>query len=284
MRISSSNSELPSFGLFDSVCTSGLSVVRPLSDAARERDSFGWNYGSCLPPSYFAYGRMRALFAVAQALSLQPKRVLEVAAGDAALSAVLAGAGCEVYANDLRSEQIEDALASFTNAERIQLLPGDLFQLEPAKTGLFDLVVACEVIEHVAHTVEFLCQLKRFLTADGKLLITTPNGAYFHNKLPTHSQITDFQSLEAQQFKPDADGHLFLITPFELTELAVQAGLKVQHTCLWASPFITGHCGLRMLSSKSLRRGYYALETLIQSLPFAVRKKVCFALSVVLSK
>jgi hypothetical protein len=46
----------------------------------------------------------------------------------------------------------------------------------------FDAVLATEVIEHVAHPDEFLRQL-----AGGVLIVTTPNGAYFRNKLPRFS-------------------------------------------------------------------------------------------------
>jgi hypothetical protein len=34
-------SQLPSYELFRAACESGLSVVRPLKEAARERDQFG---------------------------------------------------------------------------------------------------------------------------------------------------------------------------------------------------------------------------------------------------
>jgi 2-polyprenyl-3-methyl-5-hydroxy-6-metoxy-1,4-benzoquinol methylase len=274
---------LPEYSVFQGVCNSGLSKVRPLRESAAERDEWGWNFGSGWPPSYFAYGRMRALMALLEAVALNPKRVLEVAAGDASLCASLATRGFRVVANDLRGDNLANAVASFTNADDIQLLPGDLFHLDPAETGLFDLVVACEIVEHVAHTVEFLAQLKRFVAPGGHLLMTTPNGSYFRNKLPTYSQIEDFSTLESQQFKPDADGHLFLITPAEMVRLAHMAGLAVERMTLWATPLVTGHVGLSKLASSSVCWACYQFERLAQRLPFAIKERACFNLSVVLT-
>jgi 2-polyprenyl-3-methyl-5-hydroxy-6-metoxy-1,4-benzoquinol methylase len=124
-------------------------------------------------------------------------------------------------------------------------LGGNLFDSNPDQTRLFDLVIACEVLEHVAHTTDFLRQLKGFITATGRLLPTTPNGACFRNRLPAYSQMKDLGSLESFQFKPDADGHLFLITPVELMQLAHDAGLAVERLNLWGTPLITGYCNSR---------------------------------------
>jgi len=274
---------LPDYALFRSVCSNGLSQVRPLRNgASKEDDEWGWNYGSAWPPSYWAYGRMRAMMTLLEAAALAPKSVLEVAAGDAALSACLSTMGCETTANDLRADNLANAVANFSNAESIRCLPGNLFDLDPEKIGQFDLVIACEIVEHVAHTVDFLVQLKRFVAPGGRILITTPNGAYFRNKLPTHSEIQDFAALEKEQFKPDSDGHLFLITPQEMESLARAAGLSVERTVLWATPAVTGHARLSMLSTPAACWGFYQLERLAQSLPFGIKEKACFNLSVVL--
>lgn len=272
----------PSWDLFADVCRRGLSVVRPVVPA-NGSDQEGWNFGSARPPSYFAYGRLRALLALSESLALRPKRVLEVAAGDGSLCACLQLAGCEVTANDLRKENLEQAVAHFTNGGRIRLLSGNLFDLDPSETGQFDLVIACEIVEHVAHTVDFLRQLKRFLTPDGRLLLTTPNGANFRNPLPTYSEIEDFTALEREQFKPDADGHLFFITPSELKQIASEAGLEVQRLRLWGTPFISGESGARLFSGMLPPRLCYALEHLSQNLGAALLAKLTNSLMAVLS-
>ena len=273
----------PEYSLFRAVCSSGLSKMRPLRGIRDVKDQWGWNFGCGWPPSYWAYGRMRAMMTMLEATSLNPRSVLEVAAGDASLSACLELTGCRVVANDLRGEHLEEAIGNFANAEDIQRLPGNLFDLEPSATGYFDLVTACEIIEHVAHTVDFLRQLKRFLNPGGHILVTTPNGSYFRNTLPTHSEIRDFDALESHQFRPDSDGHLFLITPREMANLARNAGLMVERMTLWGTPVMTGHVGLATLASRSACWTCYQLERLSQKLPFAIKEKACFSLLAVLA-
>jgi SAM-dependent methyltransferase len=276
-------SQLPPYELFRAACESGLSVVRPLKETARDRDEFGWNFGSAWPPSYEAYGRMRALATLQKAEQLRPKRILEIAAGDASLSACLAARGAMACANDLRIDQLTAAVEMFETGEQITVLAGNCFELDPEQTGRFDLVTACEVIEHVAHPVDLLRQLKRFLEPGGHILLTTPNGAYFHNCLPTYGEIEDMSALESRQFKPDADGHLFLLTPLELNELAAQAGLQVEAIDLSATPLITGHLKLSRMRGQRMARLCYWFEEICQRMPWRVRSRLCFSLSAVLT-
>jgi len=250
---------------------------------ARCHDVDGWNYGAAWPPSYGAFGRLRVLTTLARALALKPRRVLEVAAGDGALSACLAAHGISVTVNDLRAEILMSAIANFETRDRITVLPGNLFDLDPRVTGRFDLIVATEVLEHLAHTDDFLRHLARFLTPNGRIFLTTPNGSYFRNGLPTHSMIDDFDALESDQFKPDADGHLFLITADELTEIARGAGLHPLEIDFQAIPFITGHCGLSFMHSRKLARLCYWFEVQSRRLPFWLREKICFSMSAVLA-
>jgi 2-polyprenyl-3-methyl-5-hydroxy-6-metoxy-1,4-benzoquinol methylase len=274
--------QLPPYTLFRAACKAGLSVVRPLRDAARESDPSGWNYGCGWPPSYEAYGRMRALATLQQARGLRPRRILEIAAGDASLSACLAGPGVVASANDLREDALAAAVAMFKTRDQITVLAGNCFDLDPAQIGSFDLITACEVIEHVAHPADLLRHLKRFLEPRGHILLTTPNGLYFRNRLPTYAAIEDPQALETRQFKPDADGHLFLLTPLELNELAEQAGLQVEEAVLSATPFITGHLKLSCLRGPAMARLSYWSERICLGLPWRLKEKLCFSLSALL--
>lgn len=269
---------------YQSVCDQGLGLVRPLK--IRDlNDSYGWNHGSVRPPSYGAYGRLRTLLMLSQARSLlKPQSsVLEIAANDAALSACLALEGHSVTANDLREENLRNAVANFSNGADIRLLPGDIFEIEPSQAGSFDLVTACEIIEHVAHSVSFLQQLKRFLAPGGRILLTTPNGSYFRNKLPTHSQIEDFAALEKEQFKPDSDGHLFLITPEEMKQIATDAGLHIDEISVWGTPFISGQCGFRHFGAALPLSSWYALERFACAAPTPVIHRLGNSMVVVLS-
>lgn len=254
-----------------------------MTAAARDHDVDGWNYGSAWPPSYRAFGRLRVLATLERALALKPRRVLEVAAGDGSLSACLAEHGINVTVNDLRTDILVSAIANFENGDSISVLSGNLFELDPDTTGRFDLIIATEVIEHIAHTDDFLRHLARFLTPDGRIFLTTPNGSYFRNGLPTHSMIEDFGALESEQFKPDADGHLFLITPDELSVIARAAGLRPLEIDLMAIPFITGHCGFSIMHYRQLARLCYWFEVQSRRLPFWLREKLCFSMAAILA-
>jgi 2-polyprenyl-3-methyl-5-hydroxy-6-metoxy-1,4-benzoquinol methylase len=274
--------ELPSYPTYAQACKFGLSVIYPFKSKDLP-DPYGWRFGGCKAPSYSAFGRMRALLAVHEALECQPKRVLEVAAGGCGLSATLANRGCDVSVNDLRAQHINEAIQEYEGVEGIKIMGGNMFELSSEQIGLYDLVIACEVIEHVAHPQDLLEHLRTFLAPDGRLLLTTPNGSYFRNRLPTYTEITNEDELEARQFKPDADGHLFLLTPEELNGLAIRAGLRVEKLGVWGTPLLSGHSGFRYLSSGFILRPAFMAEQLTQGFPGKVRKWLCTQLTVLLS-
>lgn len=225
---------------------------------------------------------MRSLLAVQDALRLKPRRVLEVAAGGGGLAASLAEAGCDVVVNDLRADQLTDSVAEFATQGQMELIGGNLFDLSPGRIGKFDLVIACEVVEHVAHPLDLLVHLKQFLAPQGRILLTTPNGSYFRNRLPTYAGVSDLGELESRQFEPDADGHLFLLTPQELADLAAAATLEIEQFNCWGSPVLSGHCGFRFIAGRMMVRAAYQMERFVQRLDPAKRERFCTALTVVL--
>lgn len=273
--------KFPAYPVFAQSCRRGLSTVYSFKQGVAN-DLHGWKFGAGWPPSYWAFGRMRTLLALHDALLLEPRRALEVAAGDGGLSVCLAAIGCDVVLNDLREEEVTASLKEFSNGECIRVEGGNMFNLSPKSIGKFDLVVACEVIEHVAHPLELLSHLKNFLEPNGRLILTTPNGSYFRNKLPTYSEVQDFDELETRQFMPDADGHLFLLTPRELCELAAAAGLLVERLNVWGTPMLNGNAGFRYLAGRSFARAAYLTEVLTQRLPAAARTRTCAAISATL--
>ncbi len=272
----------PSYSLFARACRDGLSVVYPFKERQHLNDPDGWKFQSGYPPSYHAFGRMRALLAVQDALRYAPRRALEVASGGGGLAASVAATGCEVTANDLLENQFATALSEFSGSERIRVVGGSLFELAPDSLGAFDLVIACEVIEHVAHPGDLLRQLRRFLAPGGRILLTTPNGSHFRNRLPTLREVGDVSELERRQFKPDADGHLFLLTPGELCELAAAAGLRVERLNLWGTPPVSGHAAFRFVSGRLSVWPAYQAERAVQWLPARIRERLCVAVSAIL--
>lgn len=268
--------QLPSRSAFAAACHHGLAGEYQLDRPSE--DQLGWDRGEGFPPSYWSFGRMRALVAFEDLKRLGPRRLLEIAAGDGRLAAALAKAGCEVVLNDLRPGGLVESLARYGAANSVTVAPGDLFGLSAETLGLFDVVVAREIIEHVAHPDTLLTHLAGFLRPGGTLYLTTPNGRYFRSRLPTYSRVPDPGVLEAEQFKPDADGHLFLLTPDELRSLALEAGLTVVSLAAFGTPLLTGHMGMARFASRSMVSLAHVGEQLAQMLPAKWRGLVCTGL------
>lgn len=258
---------------FLQVCSEGYSVLG-LTPAVNSDNYNPWQYSSGYPPSYFAQGRYRFLKTLQFAQDLNPRNILEVAAGGGFNAACLWKPSRRVVINDLRLE--EDEVQIWSTGKFLEMESGNLFDLKPESLGCFDLVIACEVIEHVAHGDQLINHLNNFLAPGGTLLLTTPNGSYFRSKLPTYSQITDFNVLEKEQFKPDSDGHLYLYSPQEIYDLMKSIGFSSISIDLSITPWLSGHMGLRFLpASELLSPMYYLLENLTKNLGMKIRSKFC---------
>jgi len=70
--------------------------------------------------------------------------------------------------------------------------------------------------------------------------------------LPTLSDIHDRELPKSRQYQPDADGHLFLVTPAELHKLAHDVGLSVVEHHLFAAPWVTGRLCSRHVADSCL--------------------------------
>jgi ubiquinone/menaquinone biosynthesis C-methylase UbiE len=107
----------------------------------------------------------------------QDKRVLDAGCGTGYGSAELAQSAAAVTGLDIAAEAIEYARANYP-------LPGLRF-LESSCTAVpfpaesFDLVVAFEVIEHLANYRAFIDEAARVLTRDGLFIVSSPNKRYY---------------------------------------------------------------------------------------------------------
>lgn len=230
-----------------------------------------WQSSAAFPPSYGAMGRYRILETLRLAQSVGARRILEVAAGGGFMSACLASGADEVWLNDLRPTE---SLDHWVHGDKMRWIEGDLFDLKFDKP--FDLVVAAEVLEHAAHGDRLIHRLFDYTKPGGTVLITTPNGDNSRSNLPTYSQLTeqDRINFESEQFKPDADGHLFLYTTQEITTLLEAAGFENVSVTLSVTPFISGQCGLRFLPQlKVFAPIYVALDRFFLSVSDSIARK-----------
>jgi 2-polyprenyl-3-methyl-5-hydroxy-6-metoxy-1,4-benzoquinol methylase len=197
--------------------------------------------------------------------------VLDVAAAQGNLSLALAELGYRVTWNDLRAELVEYVKLKYDHGS-INYAPGNAFEL--TFPDRFDAVVATEVLEHVAHPEEFLSRLRALVRVGGCIIVTTPNGAYFRNKLPRLSEILDRRGLESRQFQPDADGHLFLLHAEELMSMARTARLEVETLVLFTNSLTAGHVKLEPLLRVVPHSAVAAIEHLTRRAPRAIARKL----------
>ena len=136
-----------------------------------------------------------------------------------------------------------------------------------------------EVIEHVAHPDDFLAKTAALVKPGGVIVMTTPNGAYFRNRLPRFSDCVDPSVYESGQFKPDSDGHIFLLHPDEVHALAGRAGLVVDELVLFTNPLTNGHLKTAAALKVLPRTLIASLERAALRLPWALRERVCVQLA-----
>ena len=227
--------------------------------------NYGYAYG-------YANRREKTLELLTEALA-PGARILDIAAAQGNFSLALAELGFEVTWNDLRAE-LADYVRMKYERGKIEYAPGNVFELN--FSAPFDAVLMTEVIEHVAHPDEFLAKIAALVRPGGCIVMTTPNGGYFKNRLPKFSECADPAAFEAMQFKPNADGHIFLLHTDEIEPLARRAGLSVEKIVLFTNPLTTGHVKteslLRIIPRSLVRLG----ESASAALPAALQKKTMF--------
>jgi len=172
------------------------------------------------------------------------RTVLDVGAAQATLAILLAEAGLIVTAVDIRDEFLTYAKTRVEHGD-IRFIAGNTFDLE--ELGEFDVVFANQIIEHLVYPADFLAQLKRFVKADGVLVITTPNHDYFRSTLPSYRELGDPRDHEHRQFSAGGADHFFAYTEEEVREAATTAGLSVQRVVYNETPWVSGHFMFRYL-------------------------------------
>ncbi len=106
------------------------------------------------------------------------KRVIDVACGEGYGSALLSRSASSVTGVDISSEAITHATAAYSAQKNLKFFAASCTQL-PFDDHSFDVVVSFETIEHITEHDAFLDEIKRVLTADGLLIISSPNKAEY---------------------------------------------------------------------------------------------------------
>lgn len=198
-------------------------------------------------------------------------KILDIAAAQGNFSLRLAELGYKVTWNDLREDLIDYVKLKYETGD-IHYLPGNIFSLNANQQ--FDVVLLAEVIEHVAHPDQLLKKIAEFVKPGGHIVITTPNGEYFRNRLPRFSDCPNPEAFESIQFKPNSDGHIFLLHLDEIHKITQALNLKIEKISFFANPLTNGHIKLWLL----LKLIPYGLvnwfEKLSQQLPLKIKKRI----------
>lgn len=147
--------------------------------------------------------------------------VLDLGAGQGALSARLADMGYEVSAADVDADDFKaDVHAAF---EQLNFDSADeIERFVEAHREQFDAVCGIEVIEHVEDQWRYVRNLKHMLKPGGVMILTTPNVTSWLSRL------TFLFKGRFHQFA-DADvsyGHIAPVTPFEISLILKREGLQ----------------------------------------------------------
>lgn len=207
--------------------------------------------------------------------------ILDVAAAQGNFSLKLAEMGYAVTWNDIREELI-DYVKMKHEFGQVDYRPGNVFDINFKQP--FDLVLATEIIEHVAHPDEFLKNISALAKPGGHIVISTPLGSYFKNDLPKFSEFADPSIFEARQFGPNSEDHIFLLHIEEIKTLAAQAGLEVSKVSYYTNPLTNGHVKLNRLLEILPESLVFSIEGITQRLPYSIGKKIHSGFSVLMRK
>src|SRR5712691_6085155 len=142
--------------------------------------------------------------------------ILDVGCAQGTLALLLAERGHEVWAMDIRQQFLDYAAARHEKGD-VHFVCGNAMEINLDKR--FDLIFANQIVEHLVYPLEFTQRLATFLKPGGRLVMTTPNGEYIKNSLPSYSELGDVQQYADYQFTADGDGHFFAYRRAELKHI-----------------------------------------------------------------
>lgn len=170
--------------------------------------------------------------------------ILDIGCAQGTLALELAESGHHVVAVDIRQHFLDYAASRYEHGD-IRFVCSDIFHLDLNER--FELIFANQIIEHIIYPQKFLKKLTCLLAPGGKLIVTTPNGQYLRNSLPTYRDMGDLSKYAQLQNTADADGHFFAYTATELINLFSEVGFKRISVKWFESPWISGHMKFRYL-------------------------------------
>jgi 2-polyprenyl-3-methyl-5-hydroxy-6-metoxy-1,4-benzoquinol methylase len=148
------------------------------------------------------------------------RRLLDLGSGNGALTALIAQAGFQTVGAEASSTGLAAAKAAFPD---IEFLAQDISDPLPStQRGIFDVVVAAEVIEHLFLPRQLFARASEALTPSGTLVLSTPFHGYWKNLALALANKFDHHFTVAFDY-----GHIKFFSIPTLTALAKECGYDV---------------------------------------------------------
>lgn len=126
------------------------------------------------------------------------KRVLDIASGEGYGSQILSSVATHVTGVDISVDAISHARKKYGSVNNISFKTGSLCEI-PMPDNSVDLVVCFESIEHTMEHDKIMVEIKRVLTCDGILLMSTPD-KYQYSDLPNYKNQFHVHELYKDEF------------------------------------------------------------------------------------
>ena len=182
-----------------------------------------------------------------------PGRALEVGPGSGVYLPELAEAAGEVFAADIEEAYLEHARVLAESEPRLSVVCDDITATR-LPVGSFQLVLCTEVIEHIADSGAALAGLAKLISADGALILTTPQKYSPLELCAKVAFLPGIIQLVRWVYREPVipTGHINLLTESELLRQVAAAGLVVESSfkCGFYLPLVAelgGEAGCRFL-------------------------------------
>lgn len=171
-----------------------------------------------------------------------PARVLDLGAGQGAMSLLLQRAGYDVHACDLHPE--------FFRCPGVECARSSIDQPLPYPSAHFDLVACLEVVEHLESNAALFGEIARVLRPGATLVFSTPNivslksrlsflfTGYFYSHGPLDPAVLDPVSQHISPSTPDRYRFLLAQARLELRRIACDRWGSTSTWMSWLIPLI----------------------------------------------
>ena len=127
-----------------------------------------------------------------------------------------------------------------------------------------DLVLACEIIEHLTRSPHImLLNINSLLNTGGRVVLTTPNGCQFDNPFRTKPKMPSYRYSQYSR-------HNYLFTMDMLCDLVQSCGFEIEYTTFWSPYRRSGFASF--YRSLSRLPGLYFKNLFSQSIVVVARK------------